>query len=811
MYSSFEDKLNEKMIKGRVLSVLEYDLIIKQLKDQARTPFGQVLCEQLLPCADFDTVSFRIQQTTDAYQYIQEHGTLPLSGVSDIQSSIAYAESGGVLSMQELLYVAAFFRVVDRMLRHAEKSASSDDAFLSQIYQLTDQTGLEKDISFCIVSDEEMNDRASPELYSLRQKIRQAQTHIREVLEKIIRSTPNALQEQLVTIRNDRYVVPVRAEKKNEIKGVVHDTSSSGQTIFIEPMSVVETNNKIREWAAAEQEEMYRIRHLLSAQTAESADIIRANIHIIAQIDLCSAKALLASQMRASMPIINKDGRIILKKARHPLIDAKSVVPIDFEIGVHFRTLVVTGPNTGGKTVSLKTCGLLTLMSMAGLFIPCLDHSEVSVFDKVLADIGDEQSIEQSLSTFSAHMKNLVDIIQKADASTLVLVDELGSGTDPSEGAALAMAILDEFRKKEAITVATTHYKELKGYAVETHGVENACCEFDTDTLSPTYRLLIGLPGVSNAFVISKKLGLPESIIESAQTLLTHEGIRFEELLSAAEQKNRESEKLKKEILQIRSHASKERERLIKERKQLENNKEHILNQARQEKKEMLEDTIDEIDEIMKSLREKKQEQSLHEQEKQLRMIRKNLRAGMERLDVESIAQDNEDVQGQKPKKLVIGETYYSTGMGIEGVLKGLPDSKGNCSFMAGDIMMLVPEASLRYTNKTSQTAVHTQRATQKKVVRTGVSKIKSQKTSEATTEIMLIGKTIAEAIPELDQYIDGCVLSGVHRVRIVHGKGSGKLRQAVADFLKKDTRIEKYRLGELSEGAEGVTIADLK
>lgn len=815
MYSSFEENINRKMLSGRVLRVLEFDRIIAQLTDNARTPFGQKLCRELLPCGDFDWVSSQIKQTDDAYGYIQEYGVLPLSGVSDIRSSIAYAESGGVLSMQDLLYVAAFLRVVDKLTRHVQNHPSTNNDFIDQVSLLFGNNELEKEISFCIISEEEMSDRASQELYSIRQKIRQAQTKIRETLDKIIKNAPHALQEQLITLRNDRYVVPVRAEKKGDIKGIVHDTSSSGQTVFVEPMAVVEINNKICEWSAAEQEEMYRIRQQLSLETSNQADLIRANIDIIAQIDLCSAKAMLASQMRASMPIINNEGRIKLKKARHPLIDEQSVVPIDFEVGHQFRTLVVTGPNTGGKTVSLKTCGLLTLMSMAGLFIPCLDHSEVAVFEKVLADIGDEQSIEQSLSTFSAHMTNIVEIIEKADASTLVLVDELGSGTDPSEGAALAMAILNEFRNKGAVTVATTHYKELKGYAVETQGVENACCEFDTDTLSPTYRLLIGLPGVSNAFVISKKLGLSDSVIESAQALLTQEGIRFEELLSAAEKKNRESERLKKEILEIRKHAQKERKDLIQERKQLERNKAQILNQAREEKRELIESAFEEIDALMKTIREKKQEENLDEQERQLRIIRRNLRADMDQLDADEAMIEKQIEPGDKPQKHKIGTLYFSNVLGIEGVLTSMPDSKGMCMIKSGDISMSVPADSLRKSNQSLQNSNHSKNhfSSNNRSVRqsSGVSNIKKKKTAEASTEIMLIGKTVAEAIPELDHFIDGCVLSGMHRIRIVHGKGSGKLRQAVSNYLRNDARILNYRIGELSEGAEGVTIAQIK
>ncbi|NLO62914.1 MAG: endonuclease MutS2, partial [Clostridiaceae bacterium] len=503
MYRSFEEEADGYLLRGKVLETLEYTKIIRRLIETARTPFGREACTDLLPSGDFNTVAGRLRETEDTVSYFGRAGRVAISGINDIRQALHYASSGGTLSMKDLLDVAGFLRAVERIAKTLDLADIDGNAFCERLRLLALEPDLEKEISFCIISEEEMNDRASDELYLLRRKIRDAQTGIRDTLEKMIRSHSTALQEQLVTIRNDRYVVPVKAEKRSEIAGIVHDTSSSGQTIFVEPIAVVEANNRIREHLAAEREEIHRILTMLSARVLTAIDMLRANIALVGEIDFLAAKAELSASMKATVPILNREGRIILRKARHPLIPDNIVVPIDFEVGVSFRTLVVTGPNTGGKTVSLKTCGLLTLMTMAGLAIPCLDHSEVSVFGKVLADIGDEQSIEQSLSTFSSHMRNLVSILGEADETTLVLVDELGSGTDPSEGAALATAILDEFYKRGAVTVATTHYKELKGYAINTEGVENACCEFDTDTLSPTYRLLIGLPGVSNAFVIS--------------------------------------------------------------------------------------------------------------------------------------------------------------------------------------------------------------------------------------------------------------------------------------------------------------------
>ncbi len=814
MYTSFEDEIEKKRIKGKELKTLEFDKIRERLTSYAKSAYGREICEGLYPSGDFDEVSVRCAETQDTLRFFELFGQIPLSGLCDIRGAVSYADNGGTLSMKDLLDTACFLRAVARICAINVGQNPPANVFLDRVHLLVPNHALEKDISFCIISEEEMNDRASDELYHLRKKIRDAQAGIREILEKIIRKNPNALQEQLVTLRDDRYVVPVKAEKRSEIPGIVHDTSSSGQTVFIEPLAVVEANNRIREWLSAEKEEMNRILVSFSSRVSDTAALIRADMALIAEIDFFSAKANLAVAMKGSVPLLNREGKIKLRKARHPLIPEKEVVPIDFEVGERFRTLVVTGPNTGGKTVSLKTCGLLTLMTMAGLAIPCLDHSEVAIFDKVLADIGDEQSIEQSLSTFSSHMRNLVTILSEADESTLVLVDELGSGTDPSEGAALAIAILDEFRKKGSVTVATTHYKELKGYAIMTEGVENACCEFDTETLSPTYRLLIGLPGVSNAFVISRKLGLPGEIIDSAQAVLSQEGIRFEELLSSAEQNNRESEKLKKEIRDMRDLVKKQTVELEKEKSEIDNLRKKILQEARAEKQAILDEALLECDQMLHEVKVSKKTAKLDDTEQKLRTIRNNLRAGLEDLEAESSDRGVKAVPGQKPDEIRPGALYYSDTLGVTGVLVKAPDSRGNCVIASGSVRLAVSAESLRYPNE--EETKMTAQAPVKKSHRTAAStlsssdKLRLRKASETMSELMLIGKTTDEATAELDHYLDDCVLSGISVIRIVHGKGSGALRSAVARHLRSDKRVKKFRLGSVGEGEDGVTIAEL-
>lgn len=542
---------------SRTLHILEFDKIVALLAARAQSAPGRELCEALLPSSAIAEVSERQSNTDDAVRILLAKGSPPLTGLSDVRPAAARAAAGAVLSCLELMRVAALLRGAAR-LKAFVPADGAENAVYGAMSRLAAVSDLEHAVSNAILGEEEISDRASPELYSIRRRIRDAQAKVKEILDRIVRSNPRILQEQLVTMRGDRYVVPVRSEYRGELQGIVHDVSSSGSTLFIEPIAVVEANNRIRELISQEQDEIERILRELSALVADQLDDITMDVTTMAWIDFQTAKARLAVDQHAMPPLLNEEGRVRLRGARHPLIPRDRVVPIDFHIGYEFHTLVITGPNTGGKTVALKTCGLLSLMALAGLQIPALERSEVSVFDEILADIGDEQSIEQNLSTFSSHMSNLVSITRRAAPGMLVMVDELGSGTDPSEGAALAISILDHLRAHGCVTVATTHYKELKGYAIQTPGVENACCEFDTETLRPTYHLLIGVPGVSNAFVISGKLGLSDEIIEAARRLISEEGIRFEELLQDVEKTHAASRRMGEETLAIRDAAKRD-------------------------------------------------------------------------------------------------------------------------------------------------------------------------------------------------------------------------------------------------------------
>ncbi|MBO4474225.1 MAG: endonuclease MutS2 [Clostridiales bacterium] len=816
MYTTFEEEAKRKLVRGRSLTILEYDKILDRLVNHARTIYGRELCYGLLPTSDLPLVEEWQKETEDAFEYLIKEGSLPLGGVNDIREAVKFSDTGATLSMKHLLHIAQFLRAVDRLSKVSIEWLlvdPQDHLLFRDIRQLLPLSHLENEISMAITGENEMNDRASNELYNIRRQIREAQSSIREILERLIRKNPQALQDQLVTMRDGRYCVPVKPEKKGEVPGVVHDTSASGQTLFIEPMAVVELNNKIREWTAAEQEEINRILGILSGKVGISKNEILTDIALVGHIDFMQAKAQFAMELDAARPAMNDQGRIDLKKARHPLIDKDRVVPIDFSVGTDYRTLVITGPNTGGKTVSLKTCGLITLMAMAGLFVPCKDGSEVSTFSKVLADIGDEQSIEQSLSTFSAHMTNLVQILKLTKSTTLVLLDELGSGTDPTEGAALAIAILDECRKKGAVTVATTHYKELKAYAVDQEGVENACCEFDIETLSPTYRLIIGLPGVSNAFVISRKLGLSPRIIENAQSILSEESLKVEELLSSAERHNRESEKLQQEIADLRDEVKKQKEDLEEQRKRIEKERKRVLREAREEKQEMLEEVLEKADAILDEIKEIQKMENSHDAERKIRQIRNNLRAGLSDIDAERDEDEEvKEIPGEKPDKIREGGLYYSPVLDVTGIVVKGPDRAGNCILSSGALKLTVAADSLRYPKKeeTGKSAVRARREPKKTTV-SHSEKLRLQKKSSMMPEIQLLGMTVDEALSTLDRYLDDCVISNIENIRIVHGKGTGALRSAVDQFLKKDRRVRTFRLGTFGEGEDGVTIAELK
>lgn len=792
------------------LKTLEYDKIIDELQNSARTAPGKLLCAELLPVSDLSRVLARQAETDDAVKLIMEKGSLPLQGISDIQPSISRSVSGAVLGCAELLRIGAFVRAIHRLVAFLPEDYERERPMFNLLAGLQPQRHLHKRLDEAIAGEDELHDQASPALASLRRRIRDAQAGVKERLNQIVRSQAKILQEQLVTMRGDRYVVPVRAEHRGSIPGIVHDTSSSGATLFIEPLPVVEMNNHIRELMGLEREEIERILQELSALVAGQHDILAENLRLAARLDFIQARGNLALAMKAMPPRVNDQGRIRFKAARHPLIPPDRVVPIDFELGFEFNTLIITGPNTGGKTVSLKTCGLFCLMAMAGLQIPVADGSEISIFSQVLADIGDEQSIEQNLSTFSSHMRNIVTITRQAGPDTLVLTDELGSGTDPSEGAALAMAVLDYLREKGCHTVATTHYKELKGYALRTPGVENACCEFDNRSLQPTYRLLIGVPGVSNAFVISGRLGLDTRLIARAKTLVSEDGLRFEEMVASLEQRSREIDALKQETDKTYAYIRENREKLESEQKKLAEQKRQIIHQAREEARDYYLQAQREIDGLLAEIREQKHREELELSEKAAIRIRQNIRAGLSgveaRIGTETLAVSGPQAS---PEEIVTGNVYLAPALGLEGKVVAGPDNRGNYTLQSDGMKVSVPASALRLPEPATSAAKKRNRL---RPVPGGGRKKLQQKSLRLNiqSEIKLLGQTVDEAMSSLDKYLDDCVLAGMTQIRIVHGKGTGALRSAVTQKLKQDKRVKSFRLGAYGEGDSGVTLAEL-
>lgn len=820
-YLTFEEEAKRKQIKGRVLHTLEFDKIVTELEGLARTEYGKELSRQVVPTTDADVVRESINDTYEAYTYINKYGYLPLRGFCPIDSYLSYGRAGGVLTMRALLDIAIFIRSIDRL----KAEASSEHADMAQtnlfvnISALVSFANIEKEISRCINTEDEMNDRASEVLYSLRREKKNLQQSIRSMLDRVIRDSEDILREAIITIRGDRYCVPVKAECKNRLPGIVHDSSQTGQTVFIEPMAVVEANNRISELTGLEKEEINRILSNLTNLVVSSQQEFEQDIAIIGCIDFVCAKGSLAVAQEAVMPAINTNGIVNLVKARHPLIDKKTVVPVDISIGNKYKTLIITGPNTGGKTVSLKICGLMTLMAQAGLMIPCSVGTEISVFDKVLADIGDEQSIEQSLSTFSAHMSNIVFILKNIRGNSLVLLDELGSGTDPAEGAALAASILDELISKNCVTMATTHYKELKAYAIEKEGVMNASCEFDTDTLSPTYRLVIGMPGSSNAFIISRKLGIPERIIKDAVSNLSQEELSFGRMIEEAEANNRKAQELVKENELLKREIETEKQNLINEKKALKNSKTKILNDSRMEMKDMYEEKEEEIDELLKQLKANAKKSNTEETIDELNKIRRRLRAG-----VKDLASDEEDenifdstsLPGEKPTVVVEGESYFVPSLNILATAASKPNRSGKLQVSANGIKYSVTVDMLRLPTKQnadkmkSEAKTHKNRTIPQNTKPSSARQIAMRKSASTMPELMLLGMRYEEATAKLDRYLDDCSLSGIQNIRIVHGKGTGALRSAVDEFLRSDPRVESYRLGISGEGEDGVTIATL-
>lgn len=792
-------------MEEKVLNVLEYNKIIEKLADRASSEIGKSLALELKPFADDDQVKEALKETTDSVCFILRKGYPPLGGIHEIRHLVKRAEQGGMLNPGELLKIADVLRVSRKLkgyMSQDKMEIDEDNAVAVLCGALGTNKALEERLDRSIESEEALSDYASPQLASIRRNIRHKQDSIKEKLNSIIRSAQyrKYMQDAVVTLRGDRYVIPVKQEFKSQIPGIVHDMSASGSTVFIEPMSVVETNNEIRQLRVKEEQEVERILMELTALVADDAVMLINNVALLARIDFAFAKAKLSLDLKGTEPIINNHG-ILIKKGRHPLINPKDVVPIDLELGYDFTTMVITGPNTGGKTVTLKTAGLFVLMTQAGLHIPAAENSEMCVFKKVFADIGDEQSIEQSLSTFSSHMTNIVHILNEVDEDSLVLFDELGAGTDPVEGAALAKAILDMLTKRGIRTIATTHYSELKIYAMTTESVINASCEFDVETLRPTYRLLIGLPGKSNAFAISKRLGLSDEIINEARKFLKGEDIRFEELLSdimenrAASEKEREqAEREKLEIERLKQFHSQEIRKIEKE-------KESIINEARQQARKILIEARREADEVFESLKELEKARQQVINDREIIELKSSIRNRINQIDyltAEQILPEKGDAK--PPENLKPGDTVMILNLNRKGTVLDLPDDNGDVQIQAGIMKIKVHITQLKLVDEQKEL---TQSA--KSSVVTGV------KSKTVSLELDIRGHNIEEAREKVDKYIDEAVIAGLHEVSIIHGKGTGVLRKGIHNFLKTHAHVASFRLGKYGEGETGVTVVTLK
>lgn len=791
--------MNEK-----VLQTLEYNKIIDRLVEKANSDPGRKLCQDLKPYNDISVINEAQTQTGDALSRLFKKGSTSFGGNKDLGYTLKSLSIGSALSITELLKIAGLLENVGRVKsygkreREDEEKDSLDDFFNT----LEPLSPLSHEIRRCILSEDEISDDASVELKHIRRSIRLTNDKIHSQLTGMLNSSYRTyLQDAVITMRNDRYCIPVKAEYKNQVPGMVHDQSSTGSTLFIEPAAVVALNNQLKELALKEQEEIKRILIDLSAQASNHKETISQNQKIMTTLDFIFAKASLAMEQNATAPLFNTDGYVNIRKGRHPLLDKKKVVPIDVYLGKDFDLLIITGPNTGGKTVSLKTVGLFSLMGQAGLHIPALDRSELSVFTEIYADIGDEQSIEQSLSTFSSHMTRIVTILKHADRNSLCLFDELGAGTDPTEGAALAIAILDYLHRKNIRTMATTHYSELKVYALSTSHVENACCEFDINTLQPTYRLLIGIPGKSNAFAISSKLGLPDDIIQSAKAQISQDNTSFEDLLADLENNRITIENERLEIASYKNEIKQLKEKLQKKEDKIQETQNRILREANEKARDILQEAKSVADETIRVFQKAGPGASMKDLEKTREQIRDKI---SEKNDSLSLKSKQPQKKQPAPKQLKLGDSVKILSMGLKGTVSSLPDHKGNLFIQCGIIrsqtnvndIILIEDEPLTKTSFSTRSHTGT---------------MKMSKSYSISPEINLLGKTVDEAIAELDKYLDDAYLSHLSSVRIVHGKGTGALRKAVQGHLKKIKYIESFRQGEHGEGDAGVTIATFK
>ena len=791
-------------MNSKVLRVLEYNKIIDRLTEKATSEQGKKLTSALKPMTDLDAITQAQTETADALGYLFRKGSTSFGSNKDLGACIKSLEVGSVLSIGELLRIAAFLENVNRIKAYGRKEredapADSLDTYFDALEPLTP---LASEIRRCILSEEEIADDASPTLKHIRRSMTITNDKIHSQLTSMINGSYRTyLQDAVVTMRDNRYCIPVKSEYKGQVPGMVHDQSSTGSTFFIEPAAVVNLNNELKELALKEQEEIEVILADLSARTAAYTETLTNNQKAMTTLDFIFAKAALAMEQNATMPVFNTEHQIRIRQGRHPLLDKKKVVPIDIRLGIDFDLLVITGPNTGGKTVSLKTVGLLTLMGQAGLHIPALDRSELSIFREVYADIGDEQSIEQSLSTFSSHMVNIVSILKEADEDSLCLFDELGAGTDPTEGAALAASVLDHLHKRGIRTMATTHYSELKVYALSTDFVENACCEFDVETLRPTYRLLIGIPGKSNAFAISSKLGLPDYIIEDAKKHITEDKESFEDLLTDLENSRLTIEKERLEIESYKQEIKTLKERLESKQEKIDQSRERILREANEEAREILQDAKEIADETIRTFQKAGTSTSMKDLEKSRQKVRDKITEKNEKLSLKANKPTHKLL---KPNQIKLGDSVKVVSMGLKGTVSSLPDKGGKLFVQCGIIRSQV---SLDDLVLLEEETIHTG----DRMKRTSAGKLKMSKSYSVSTEINLLGKTVDEALSELDKYLDDAYLAHLPSVRIVHGKGTGALRSAVQNYLRKNKIVKSYRQGEFGEGDAGVTIAEFK
>ncbi len=794
----------------KVLKTLEYNKIINQLTGYAASAPGKLLCQNLLPMSDYHEIVQAQTETSDALTRVRMKGSLSLSGVRDIRDSLKRLEIGSSLGIPELLSISSLLTVAARAKaygHHEESEEFPDDSLDSMFRSLEPVTPVNNEIKRCILSEDEISDNASPGLHKVRRSMHGINDRIHTQLNSILNSSRSYLQDAVITMRDGRYCLPVKAEYKSQVNGMVHDQSSTGSTLFIEPMAVIQLNNELRTLEIQEQKEIEAVLADLSEQLMPYTTELAIDLQILTRLDFIFAKAALSRHFKCSEPKFNTEGRIHIKDGRHPLLDPQKVVPITVWLGTDFDLLMVTGPNTGGKTVSLKTVGLFTLMGQAGLHIPAFEGSELAVFEEVFADIGDEQSIEQSLSTFSAHMTNIVHILNQADSHSLCLFDELCSGTDPTEGAALAIAILNFLHNMKCRTMATTHYSELKIYALSTPGVENACCEFDVATLRPTYRLLIGIPGKSNAFAISKKLGLPEYIIEDAKSHLESEDETFEDVISRLEENRVTIEKERAEIESYKAEISRLKSGLEKKEEKFDERKDKMIRKANEEAQQILREAKETADRTIKNINKLAASSGIDT--RALEAERTRLRDSLKKVEG-SLSLKQEPKKPHKainPKILKLGDGVRVLSMNLKGTVSSLPDAQGNLFVQMGILRSKVnlSDLELLQENSVSGPGLESRRKG------SGSSNIKMSKSFGISPEINVLGMTVDEAVAQLDKYLDDAYIAHLPQVRIVHGKGTGALRAGIHKHLKRLKYIKEFHLGGFGEGDAGVTIVVFK